>query len=309
MILSVSRRTDIPAYYPEWFMNRLNAGYVLSQNPMNLKQINRFFLSPQTVDCIVFWTKDPAPLLKYLDQIDTLGYAYYFQFTLTPYPETIERNLRKKSEIVKTFQQLSHRLGSRRIVWRYDPVLFAEGIDAGYHKNAFLGLCSALEGCTDTVVLSFVDSYRKIKKQNFTSPLEKQKYELAAFFAHSAVQYGIKPVMCCEDPVYRQYGIGQSSCIEKKRIEDIIECPIRIKPDRNQRLGCGCVESIDIGVYDTCIGGCTYCYATTDIERANFRYVQHDPASPLLFGQIPADALICEKEAVSARNLQLSLWE
>ena len=130
MILSVSRRTDIPGRYADWFMNRIRAGFVLTQNPVHPAQVQRLPPSKDTVDCIVFWTKDAAPLLPYLDELDRLGYAYYFQFTLTPYPHALEPGLRPKREIVQTFRALSERVGRERIVWRYDPILCTARYDA-----------------------------------------------------------------------------------------------------------------------------------------------------------------------------------
>jgi len=307
MILSVSRRTDIPAHYASWFMNRLQDGYVLTQNPMNPKQISRVLLSSDVVDCIVFWTKDPQPMFKYFNALDAMGYQYYFQFTLTPYDNRIERYLRPKPEIETTFRELSKRLGKNRVVWRYDPILYAEHIDFSYHQEQFRRLCVLLEGYTDTVVFSFMDLYRKLGKPLFAAPLQAERDMLAAYIGETAPQYGIRPVVCCEAEDYTRYGIGQSSCIEKARIESVIGCPISVRRDKNQRSGCGCVESIDIGIYHTCPNGCIYCYANDCYEKAKHRYFCHNPSSPLLYGEIPSDAMIREKTSVSLREMQLRI--
>ena len=154
MILSASRRTDIPCFFGEWFMRRLGAGYALVRNPMNRAQISRVPLTPDVVDCIVFWTKDPERFLPHLDELDRLGYSYYFQFTLTPYGRDVERNLRPKPEIEETFLRLSRRIGAERTVWRCDPILLTDGFGVQRHKEEFLRLCERFEGHTDTVTLS-----------------------------------------------------------------------------------------------------------------------------------------------------------
>jgi len=183
MILSVSRTTDIPCAYPDWFLNRVREGFALVRNPLNPRQLSRVVITPETVDCIVFWSKDPQQLMKHLDELDARGYCYYFQFTLTPYGTGIEPGLREKSTIIDTFRALSGRIGPRRVIWRYDPVLFSKNIHEDEHRRAFERLCALLEGCTDTVTISFVDMYKKLKNAPFYAPSEEEMLSLAAFFA------------------------------------------------------------------------------------------------------------------------------
>ncbi|MEO2798907.1 DUF1848 family protein, partial [Flavonifractor plautii] len=159
MILSVSRRTDIPRWYSEWLLRRLRAGEVLVRNPYRPGQLRRVPLSPAVVDAIVFWTKDPAPLLPWLDELDGMGYRYLFQFTLTPYGPEIEPGLRDKRAIVETFQVLGRRLGRGRVLWRYDPILFTDAIGLAWHEARFRKLCKALSPFTDQVTVSFLDPY------------------------------------------------------------------------------------------------------------------------------------------------------
>lgn len=159
MILSVSRRTDIPRWYSEWLLRRLRAGEVLVRNPYRPGQLRRVPLSPAVVDAIVFWTKDPAPLLPWLDELDGMGYRYLFQFTLTPYGPEIEPGLRDKRAIVETFQVLGCRLGRGRVLWRYDPILFTDAIGLAWHEARFRKLCKALSPFTDQVTVSFLDPY------------------------------------------------------------------------------------------------------------------------------------------------------
>ena len=163
MIVSASRRTDIPAFYSDWFFRRLEEGYLYVKNPMNPRQVSKILLSQDTVDCFVFWTKDPGPMMERLSVLDRLGYPYYFQFTLTPYGTDVEPGLPHKNELVRTFRELSCRLGPERVIWRYDPVLLSPSYTREYHFQWFSRLCGSLEGYTHTCVISFLDIYRKIK--------------------------------------------------------------------------------------------------------------------------------------------------
>lgn len=218
MVLSASRRTDLPRLYSDWLIRRLQAGTVVVKNPMNPAQVSRLHFSPETVDCIVFWTKDPAPLSARLDEVDRLGYRYYFQFTLTPYDRTIETNLREKSELIATFRQLSQRIGRERVVWGYDPILFADGVDLPYHRARFSRMCAELAPYTDTVVVSFVDAYAKLRHPIFSVPDLSAQTELAGLIGATAKRYGLRAVACAESGDWSAYGIGRSACIDRARI-------------------------------------------------------------------------------------------
>lgn len=307
MVLSASRRTDIPRFYTDWLLARLRAGCVVTKNPMNPSQVSRLRFSPDSVDCLVFWSKDPEPLLERLAEIDRMGYRYYFQFTLTPYGSAIEKNLRPKAEIVETFRALSEQIGREKVVWRYDPILLADGIDVAWHRRRFADLCETLAPYTDTVTVSFVDFYAKLKNPVFSSPDEAERAELAGWIGECARRAGIAAVACSESGDWSAYGIGRSSCIDRARIERICGCPLTLKADKNQRGGCGCAESIDIGVYDTCTNGCIYCYANRSEKRAAELRALHDPASEILVGD-PAGAVIREKNLRSSRREQYELF-
>lgn len=306
MILSVSRRTDIPSYYMEWFMNRLRAGYVLTRNPMNHAQLSRIPLSPEIVDCIVFWTKDAVNFLPHLDELDRMGYAYYVQHTLTPYGRDLERNLRPKSMIEDTFLDLSKRIGQERVIWRYDPIILNDSVDIAWHKAQFCRMCEKLSGYTDTVTISFVDLYAKLHTPLIREIEPAERNELASFMAACAGEYGLTLVACCEDPGLADYGIGQASCIDKNRIEKIIGCPLDVKQDKNQRRACGCYESIDIGVYDTCMNGCVYCYANRNNSIARRNNQLYDPGSPILCGSVCSGERITDRKVSSNRREQMS---
>ncbi|HHW24283.1 MAG TPA: DUF1848 domain-containing protein [Clostridiales bacterium] len=287
MIVSASRRTDLPRWYGEWFERRLLDGYALVKNPMNALQVRRVSLLPADVDCFVFWTKDPENFLPKLDLLDSHGYAYYFQFTLTPYGKGIEPGMRDKREIARTFARLAQRLGRERVVWRYDPILLADGISSGYHRAEFIKLCELLAPYTDTVTVSFVDPYAKLKRAPFWPPTESEMDEIAASIGKAARAYGLRAVACCEGRDFTRFGIGRASCVDPARIELITGRRISAARDKNQRLGCGCCQSVDIGTYDTCPAGCVYCYASRTagkggVSLAAKRYGSHDPNSVML---------------------------
>ena len=287
-------------------MNRLREGYVLTRNPMNHAQISRIPLSPETVDCIVFWTKDAANFLPCLDELDRMGYVYYFQHTLTPYGKELERNLRPKQEIEDAFVALSQRLGRERVVWRYDPIILNDQIDIQYHKIHFSRMCEKLAPHTDTVTISFVDLYSKLHTSLIRKNEMDEITELASFIGETVAKYGLNAVACCEDLDLTPYGIQRSSCIDKARIEKILGCPLDIKFDRNQRKDCGCYESIDIGAYNTCLNGCVYCYANysdSSVQRNRLCYV---PDSPILCGRVNPDEIIKDRTVRKNRQEQIN---
>ncbi len=307
MILSASRRTDIPCCHALWFMNRIREGFVLTRNPMNPSQLFRFSLSPDIVDCIVFWTKDPANLMPYLDELDERGYQYYFQFTLTPYGPDLEKFLRPKAGIQHTFLSLSQRVGKNRVVWRYDPIVLSSQFNIDYHKTQFFRLCQLLSPYTDTVTISFLDLYPKLKNAGFRCASREEIAELSLYIGKTAADFGLQATACCEENL-ASYGIRQANCIDKKRIEAICGQPLRIKPDKNQRDGCGCVESVDIGAYNTCLNGCSYCYARFP-GKAPLRCA---PSSPILGKPPLPQEIIREKPGMSFKEnpqfSQLSLF-
>ncbi|MGF7142835.1 hypothetical protein HNQ56_001257 [Anaerotaenia torta] len=288
MILSASRRTDLPCYYSQWLMNRLEEGYALYRNPMNHAQICKVDLSPENIDCIVFWTKDPLPLMDKLERLEEMGYSYYFQFTLTPYGKEIEPHLRDKPEIVSTFQQLSRRLGRHRVLWRYDPVIINDRIPLEYHYREFANLCERLSGYTQLCTISFVDQYSKlarlVRERVIKTISEEQMRRLAAEFAGIAGRHQIELRACCEAVDLSPEGICPASCIDQNTIEGILGHPLKVKRDKSQRSGCGCIQSVDIGAYNTCRNGCIYCYANHSEDSILRNCARHDPASPMLIG-------------------------
>jgi hypothetical protein len=286
-------------------MNRINAGYVLTRNPMNHAQISKIPLSPDIVDCIVFWTKDPRNIMNKLVSLDRMGFKYYFQFTLTPYDKTIERGLRDKSNILDTFISLSKSIGKSRVLWRYDPIIINDTLGIKYHKEQFTRMCEKLCSYTESVTISFVDMYPKIKC-NVIRPIGDDTIaELSTFIGEQAQSYGLTAKACCEKHDLTRYGITKASCIDKDIIEHICGTKLSIKPDKNQRDGCGCYESIDIGAYNTCRNGCVYCYANySDVSVIN-NCRRHNPLGELLIGEVSEGEEVSDRKVKSNREIRL----
>lgn len=300
MILSVSRRTDIPSYYAEWFYNRIKEGFVCVRNPMNPRQVSEIRITPDVVDCIVFWTKNPLPMMERLDELK--AYPYYFQFTLTGYGNDVEANLPdKKTMIIPMFQELSNRIGRERVIWRYDPIFFSDRYTVEYHIETFRAMAEALNGYTDKCVISFLDIYAKIRKNmESLSYYELEESELRSFakeISRIAEQNHICVGSCAEKIDLEDCGIVHNCCIDKRLIEKLIGCELKVGKDKNQRKECGCVESIDIGTYNTCRNGCAYCYANLGAKNVERNAAKYDPASPLLCG------CIGEEDKVTQRRL------
>lgn len=312
MILSVSRRTDVPNYYSDWFVNRIKEGFLYVRNPMNAHQISRIALSPDVVDCIVFWTKNPANMIEKLECLQ--DYAYYFQFTLTGYGRDIEPNLPdKREELIPTFKQLSKKIGKEKVIWRYDPILISKKYTMDYHLRAFEEIASNLADYTEKVVISFVDFYAKTQRNtrelDIRQPTNEEMINLAAQMAQIASRYNLIIESCAEQINLQKIGIQHGSCIDKKLIEKILGCKLNGEKDKNQRGECGCLESVEVGSYNTCLNGCKYCYASFNDEKVKENVKTYDPDAPLLCGDITADDNITDRRVKSLKDAQLSFFD
>lgn len=300
MIISASRRTDIPCFYSDWFFNRLKEGFLYVRNPMNARQVSKILLDKNSIDCIVFWTKNPKPMLSRIHELE--NYPFYFQFTLTGYGNDIELTLPDiRTELIPTFINLSKRIGRQRVILRYDPIFLNERYTLEYHCKAFEEITSKLSGYTNCVVISFLDWYTKIdknmRKQRIRIPKEEEIRYIAKQFGEIARKNHMKIVTCAEKFDLSDYGIGHSSCIDKELIESITGRSLSVKKDKNQRLECGCVASVDIGTYNTCLNGCTYCYANVSREIIERNYHGYDKESPILCSQVN------EEDKITLRKL------
>lgn len=302
MILSASRRTDIPAFFPDWFMNRLRDGYVLVRNPMNYHQVSKIELSPAVLDCIVFWTKNPRSILRHLAEIGET-YPFYFQYTLNAYGKDVEQNLPNLGERIHTLQTLSDAIGNERVIWRYDPVLLSPVYDVRWHVESFGRLAKELAPFVESVVFSYFDPYPKVENNTrglgIRPCVSAEMETLAQEFSRIARANRLTIKTCAEAIDLEKYGIEHNCCIDPKLIEKITGYAIRAKKDANQRPECGCAESIDIGQYNTCRHGCRYCYANFNPKSVETFLRQHVKNSPLLIGQ-PENA-----DKVTTRKMKL----
>ena len=308
MIISSSRRTDIPAFYSDWFFNRIENGFVMVRNPMNSEQIFQISLDPSVVDCIVFWTKDPAPMIPRLDLLDK--FAYYFQFTLNPYDKKIEPGLAEKNKLIKTFLKLAGKIGSDRVIWRYDPIFINDRIDVAFHEKHFAAIAEKLAGSAKKCVISFADRYRKTEKNfellGIRDMSGEVMIEIAVKLSSIAARYGMSVETCAEEIDLLAFGIGHSRCVDPVLIRKLAGSRISAAKDRNQRDACGCVASVDIGVYDTCPNGCRYCYANSGEEAVRKNFAAYDPKSPILCGKLTIKDTIIQKEAKSQIQIKLN---
>jgi hypothetical protein len=288
MIISASRRTDIPAFYSRWFINRIRAGYCTVPNPFNRKQVSRISLRPEDVDVIVFWTRNPQPLLAHLDELDERGYRYYFQFTILNNPRFLDVNNPPLDAAIKVFQTLTTQR-PQRAIWRYDPIVISEKTDFEYHLQNYERIAQALQGHTTRSVISILDQYKKANKR--LRSLEQQQhikiqdfddqpellYNFLTALAGIAQQYGMELVSCAETIDLQPCGIRPGKCIDDDYIQTVFGLDVTHKKDAAQREACGCVASRDIGMYDTCLFGCQYCYATRDFATSKENYKTYDP--------------------------------
>lgn len=312
MILSVSRRTDIPNYYSDWFIARIKEGFLYVRNPMNAHQISKIDLSPEVIDCIVFWTKNPANMIEKLE--DLQKYMYYFQFTLTGYGKDVEPNLpNKREELIPTFKRLSEKIGKERVIWRYDPILISKRYTINYHLKAFEEIASSLADYTEKVVISFVDLYsktlRNTRKLDIRQITNEEMIEVAGEMAQIASKYNLIIETCAEQINLQEAGIQHGSCIDKKLIERLLGCKLTAEKDKSQREECGCFESVEVGAYNTCLNGCKYCYANFNDSKVEDHVKLYNRNSALLCGNISSDDRITERKMKSMKDNQICFLE
>lgn len=290
-VISISRRTDVAGFYTPWLLGRLRAGFCHVVNPYS-GQVYSVGLAPEDTRALVFWTRHPAPLLPHLDELDGRGYRYYFHFTLNGYPRALEPKSPPVEAALAAFRKLSARVGPDRVRWRYDPIIASSATPAEYHARQFSRLAAALEGYTANCVLSFVTFYGKTRRRlgqvtrqsgiTFRQPPPDEQQALARDLAAVAARHGITLESCCNEALLA-WGVQQSHCVDLdllRRVTGDDGLVLRAEPTR---AGCGCVTSVDIGAYDTCLFGCEYCYATSSHAAAQKRHVQHDPEDTALW--------------------------
>lgn len=309
MIINTGMRTDIPAFYSKWFLNRLRAGFVLVRNPYNPQQVTRYSLSPDVVDLIGFCTKDPSPMLKHMDALQ--NYGQYWFVTITPYGREVEPGVPDSEQVISDFQKLSRIIGTDSIGWRYDPIFLNSKYTATYHLQAFEHMASELAGYTKTCVISFIDLYEKTMK-NFPevcSVPKEERISLGRAMIRIAGQYGMTIKPCAEGDELAPFGADCSGCMTIKTYEDALHCRLKVSKRPGARKECACYLSCDIGAYNTCGHLCRYCYAnySSDLVRRNM--AAHDPESPFLTGHSRPDDHIHEAEQTSWKDPQMSIFD
>lgn len=308
MIINTGMRTDIPAFYSEWFMNRVRAGFVLVRNPYRPELITRYELNSEVVDCIAFCTKNPAPMLKYLDELKV--YHQYWFVTITPYGKEIEPNVPPKTEVMRDFIALSKIVGIDCVGWRYDPIFVDETYTIERHFSVFEQMCKTLSGYTKVCVISFIDLYEKVKR-NFPQAREvtlSERIAIGEKFVQTAKNYGITIKACAEGNDLAIYGADCAGCMTRETLETAVGSRLNIPKRKSQRTQCSCVFGTDIGAYDTCGHFCRYCYANLNHENVRRNMRLHDPNSPLLVGQLNEGETVREAKQESWIDSQITIF-
>jgi len=250
-------------------------------------------LTPQAVECFVFWTRNPRPFFKYLDELDALGYSYYFLYTLIGYPRLFDPGTPDWPEALETFSALSQRLGPERVSWRYDPIILTDQTPLAWHQDRMERIADTLHGKTRRMIFSFVLDYAhararyaavKSRGVKFVSgpQLAVQQEQLVEWIGQTLPRYDIKPLACADKRDWSRFGVEKAHCIDGELVNALTGSTRRRLKDKAQRKDCGCAASRDIGANETCLARCFYCYATKDFERAQANYQRHDPDAEFL---------------------------
>lgn len=293
MILFVSGRTDVVAFYTEWFMKRVEEGFVMVRNPFNPKLVSKIDFN--NVDMIMFCTKNPLPIIPYLNKINK---PMIFHVTLTPYKKDIEPNVIDKTKIIEGIKEISQIIGINNIVVRYDPILINTKYTIDYHKKAFKRMCELLNGYVKTIIVSFLDNYKNVEK-NYAFikpiPLTEEIYkEIGESFSKIAKDNGMVVQTCFEKHNLVEYGFVEGDCLSQNLAFKITGKKYPIQKLRKGKL-CNCVQIVDIGAYNTCKHLCKYCYANYNESDVYKNNKLHNPNSPLLIGELQSDDIIKER--------------
>ena len=309
MILNTGSRTDIPAFYSDWFYNRIKAGYVLSRNPYYPAQITKYLLDPEVVDVLVFCTKNPLPMLKRISLLSAFDLFWFV--TITPYGKEIEPYVPPKEQVITYFQQLSALVGRNRTSWRYDPIFITDKYSVDYHIEQFGQMAEALSGYTDQCVVSFIDLYEKTKRnfRGIRSVTRKEQVKLIDVFSEIAKKNGLQVHLCCENAELVRENVDADGCMSKEVLEKALGCKLNVPQKKMARKECACLLGADIGAYNTCAHGCLYCYANYDRETVVKNRKLHNVLSPLLIGELSEYDVIKQAEQKSWKNGQLDFFD
>lgn len=306
MIINVGQRTDIPAFYTPWFLDKVRTGMVMARNPFHPELVSRYRLDPRVVDALVFCTKNPAPMLEHLPSLSS--FRQFWFVTITPYGKDLEPFVPEKGRVLASFRKLSRFVGRKACVWRYDPILLTQNYTLDFHVRAFGKMAEYLCGYTERVVVSFLDVFPKVKRR-FPEAREVTREEqilLVRLLAPIARRYGMKVDACSEGSFLSGYGVDVSGCMTKEKLEEGLGVSLKV-PAQPRYRPCPCLLGHDIGAYDSCGHGCLYCYATNDMEKVKRNMETHDPSSPLLAGHVRESDIIRDVKQESWVPPQLTL--
>lgn len=290
MILNVSGRTDIVAFYSDWFMNRYKEGYLMVRNPFNYHLVNEIYFGD--VDLIVFCTKNPLPIIDRIKEIDK---PILFHITITPYNNDIEPNVIDKKKVINGVLELSKILGKENVYVRYDPMFLSDKYNIDYHIRAFSKLCSMLNGYVEKIIISFIDDYKNVRSNSGVlniKPFTKDDYQIIGkSFSKIAHDNNIIVQTCSEEENLVSYGFDRGECLSHTLAYKLTGKSYKNWTSRGNRY-CKCVNMVDVGVYNSCCHFCKYCYANYDETKVIDNYNKHSDDSPLLIGNIEDNDII-----------------
>ena len=313
MILNTGARTDTVQYYTEWLLRRFEEGFVYTRNPVFPNTVTRYEISPDKIDAVLFCSKNYAPIMPRLHEI-TDKYRTYFYYTITAYGKDIEPNVPSVDESIATLIELSEMVGKQRVAWRYDPVLLTKKYTVDVHKQTFEYMATKLAPYIDRCIFSFVEMYAQLQyNMPQLIPLTVgEKRAIAEMLGRTAGKLGMRIQTCglCGD--YTEFGINRSGCSTLEILGKANNCEFRKLKHNGLRDGCNCIESRDVGAYDTCPNGCKYCYANKSPQKVKENVKRHDPYSPIILGNIgPDDKIIkgSQETFLKTADNQLSFFD
>lgn len=309
MIINTGQRTDIPAFYSKWFINRIREGYVLVRNPYYPSIVTKFLLNPEVVDVIGFCTKNPRPMFPYLDELKDFGQFWYI--SITGFDVDLEPNVPPIDQVIEDFKYLSNKVGKNAIGWRYTPIIVNNKYTKEYHIKMFEHIASKLEGYTSLVAFGFVDIYPKLEKNHpdIIDTDDNTKIEISKAFIEIAKKHHMDLRLCSKEKWLSGYGVDIDGCMKVKDYENSVASKLDIKQKMEARKNyCACYLSNDIGSYNSCMHLCKYCYANGNELTIRKNYKEHDDNSPLLIGHISKEDKIRFAKQESFKNETITLF-
>ena len=310
MIINTGQRTDIPAFYAKWFMNRIREGYVLVRNPYYPNLVSKFKLNPDVVDVIGFCTKNPRPMFPYLDELKPFGQFWYV--SITGFDKDLEPNVPSIKQAIEDFKYLSKKVGKNAVGWRYTPIIVNDKYTVEYHIKTFKYIAQELSEYTSLAIFGFVDIYDKLKRNHpeIKEVSQEDVITIAKAFKNIADQYHLDLRLCSKEKWLKEYDIDVEGCMRIEDYERSINTSLDVKEKMQARKGyCACYLSNDIGAYNSCMHLCTYCYANSNKENIIRNYQNHDDNSPLLVGHLNPNDKIREAKQESYINKNITLFQ